>query len=94
MCVFTPPYLDYEFEGEMLNGTYVYSIDNIISCIAMSRLFIFMNLYVHLRSWNKKDVRMLDNDDQCHALAKNFTIKFELRFNPWTMLVIMVVILI
>ena len=43
--VFTPPYLDVTFEGTMLNGTYTYSLDSLISCLAMTRIVLIFKLY-------------------------------------------------
>lgn len=33
--IFCPPYFDFEFSGEMLNGTYTYSYDSIIAVITI-----------------------------------------------------------
>lgn len=76
MCLFTPPYLDYEFEGEMLGGSYVYSADSIISCIAFTRLVLVFKLYPHINKWSNRDVRELENQDQYTAMSSSFAFRF------------------
>ena len=94
MCAFTPPYVDYEFEGEMLDGTYTYSLDSIISCFAFSRLLLVFKLYPHINKWTRSDVHELPLSDQYTAMTNEFTFKFELRYSPMIILAVLVIILV
>ena len=94
MCCFTPPYLDYEFEGGMLDGTYRYSADSIISCFAFVRLLLVFKLYPHINKWTRRDVHELSIQDQYKAMSNEFTAKFELRYSPLIILAVLVIILV
>ena len=81
-----PPYLDYEFTGTMLNGTYTYSIEIIVSIITMLRMLQVIRIYMYFSVWLSPEAYELGRK---YNIAPNllFSLKSDLKFQPQLVLV-------
>lgn len=80
-----PPYLDTEFSGEMLNGTYTYSIDMLAAIITMSRLLLVARLYIHMSVWLTDSAFKLGRKYKVTPDLL-FALKADLKFRPYLLL--------
>lgn len=86
MGVFCPPYLDYEFSGTMLNGTYTYSIEIIISILSMLRILQIIRIYIYFSIWLSPEAHDLGKKLNI-APTFIFALKSDLKFQPQLILV-------
>ena len=49
--IFLPPYISTTFSGQMLNGTYTYSLGQITLTIMLLRTYLIVRLYEHYSKW-------------------------------------------
>lgn len=47
-----PPYLDIEYEGLVLKGKFVYSIDSLIFVFTLIKSYVFFRAWLHYSMWN------------------------------------------
>ena len=87
--IFCPPYLDVEFNGEMLDGTYTYSIDGIISVFTILRIFLVFRLYKHVSVWTSPEAVKIA---KLHNITPNLTFSFkaDLKYRPHLLLLIII----
>ena len=86
MGVFCPPYLDYEFSGTMLNGTYTYSVEIIISILTMLRILQTIRIYTYFSIWLSPEAYELGKKLNI-APSLMFALKSDLKFQPQLVLV-------
>jgi hypothetical protein len=89
MGIFTPPYLDLEFSGEMLDGTYTYSVDAIISVITILRVFLLLRLYEHVSVWTSGEAVKIARQ---YGITPNLTFSFkaDLKYRPHLLLFVII----
>lgn len=86
MGIFCPPFLDYEFSGTMLNGTYTYSIEIIISILTMLRILQIVRIYSYFSIWLSPEAFELGK--KIHVSPNLlFSLKSDLKFQPQLVLV-------
>jgi hypothetical protein len=89
MGIFCPPYVDYEFSGKMLKGEYTYSIDAIIACVTILRVFLLFRMYQHISVWSSGEALKF-----ARALQVNpdlyFSFKSDLKYRPHILLFVII----
>jgi hypothetical protein len=80
-----PPYLDTTFSGEMLSGTFIYSIDMLAAIISMSRLLLVGRLYIHISDWLSDSAFILGKK---YSVTPNilFALKADVKHRPYLLL--------
>lgn len=86
MGLFCPPYFDYTFSGDMLNGHYTYSIEIIISIISMLRITQVVRIYSYFSIWMSSEAYDLGKKLNV-APTLWFSLKSDLKFQPQLVLV-------
>lgn len=83
--IFCPPYVDYSFSGNVLLGTYEYSIDAIISIITLGKSYLVLRIYGHFSPWTSERASKVCAKYKCQA-SVSFAVKAELKKRPYLML--------
>lgn len=78
IILFCPPFIDYYFSGEMLEGIYTYSIDGIASTFLIIRVFIILKLYKHFSAWLASDA--FNHNPKYGKPSILFAIKADFKF--------------
>ena len=86
MGLFCPPYFDYTFSGDMLNGHYTYSIEIIISIISMLRITQVVRIYSYFSIWMSSEAYDLGKKLNV-APTLWFSLKSDLKFQPQLVLI-------
>lgn len=47
----TPPFIDWYYEGRMLNGSYTYSLNDLVTVLTLLKSYIMIRLYYHYSRW-------------------------------------------
>lgn len=55
MALACPPYVDTNFEGELLKGRFVYSLDAIIFVITLGKTYIFIRIWLQHSMWTSEN---------------------------------------
>jgi len=84
-AIFCPPFVDYSFSGEVLNGTFVYSFDAITNIVTLAKSYLILKLYVHFSPWTSERASIICSKYKCQASVR-FAIKAELKKRPYLML--------
>lgn len=86
MGIFCPPYFDYTFSGDMLNGHYTYSIEIIISIITMLRIVQIIRIYSYFSIWMSPEAHDLGKKLNV-APTLWFSLKSDLKYQPQLVLI-------
>lgn len=80
-----PPYLDTTFSGEMLSGSFIYSIDMLAAIISMSRLLLVARLYIHISDWLSESAFILGKK---YSVTPSifFALKADVKYRPYLLL--------
>jgi hypothetical protein len=79
MTAFIPPGLNAEVSGEMLTGTYTYSLDMLVSCVSMLRLWLIAKLYLYINIWLKPRAYVVGNWYH-YRMNLHFAIRADLKY--------------
>jgi hypothetical protein len=79
--VFTPPFLDIQFDGTMLDGTYVYSLDMLIATWTILRIYLIAKIYRHTSIWLSQEAHKLGRKFGVRPTVM-FSIKADLKYRP------------
>ena len=77
----SPPYVEYDIKGRMLDGGFTYSLDSLINCASVIKLYLIVRLYFQYSYFTTDYVSRLAKK---HHVKMNLTflIKAELEFRP------------
>ena len=57
--VFIPPNVDRVFHGSIQQGTYMYSLNDIVCIISFLKTYNLVRLYYHLSRWTTREAEVL-----------------------------------
>ena len=57
--IITPPYVDVSFSGTMLDGSYTYSLNDIVTVITFIKSYVVLRLYYHYSRWTTPEAEEL-----------------------------------
>ena len=90
-CMLTPPLVDYKFTGKMLGGTYIYSLNDMMVILSLTKCYVVMRLYYHYSRWTTPKVQ-----DYCRRYnvvnINFFPFKCELKYRPFYILLIVTLV--
>mmetsp|Transcript_12246 Transcript_12246/g.23239 ORF Transcript_12246/g.23239 Transcript_12246/m.23239 type:complete len:340 (+) Transcript_12246:449-1468(+) len=79
--IFCPPFLDVQFDGSMLDGTYTYSIDMLIATWTILRIYLITKIYRHFSIWLSQDAFKLGRKFGVQPTVL-FAFKADLKYRP------------
>lgn len=80
--VFTPPSVDVSFSGNMLGGTYTYSLNDLIAVASFMKSYIIIRLYYHYSKWTTSQAEEMCKQNNVKNMVL-FPFKCELKYRPF-----------
>ncbi len=88
LIIFTPPYTNGYFKGNMLFGFYTYSSDSFILLVKLIKLYYLIIIFSHVSLWTSDTAREIAKENKV-TIGANFALKATLKKNPFMSILIL-----
>ena len=91
--VVSPPGFDYNITFKQLGNDLTVSLDAVLFAVNLSKAYLFLRVYEQYSRWTSENAQKICKKNRCNADI-TFLIKSELKYRPYTMVSVSMVIII